>query len=40
MIVGFFEGLVLFPISFEWLAIAVVITAVLAVGWLKTYWSG
>jgi hypothetical protein len=34
LIVGFVEGLILFPISFEWFAIAVVITGLLAVGWL------
>jgi hypothetical protein len=39
-IVSFIEGFILIHVSVEWLIIAAVITCILVVGWMKSYWNG
>jgi hypothetical protein len=34
------EGYYLGPWGFNWVAFALVITVVLAIGWMRTYWNG
>ncbi|HEV8342194.1 MAG TPA: hypothetical protein VGR30_07470 [Candidatus Binatia bacterium] len=37
--IAFLEGFYLGPPSFDWLVGSVVITTVLAIGWMRTYWN-
>jgi hypothetical protein len=34
------EGYYLGPFGFSWVVSALVITVVLTIGWMRTYWSG
>jgi hypothetical protein len=34
------EGYYIAPLDFGWFALALVITVVLAIGWMRTYWNG
>jgi hypothetical protein len=39
-VAAWIEGLYLGPLGFSWVALALVITVVLAIGWMRTYWNG
>ena len=34
------EGFYLAPCGFEYVAFALLITVILAIGWMRTYWKG
>jgi hypothetical protein len=36
---AFLEGFYLGPLGFDWFALAMVMTIVLAIGWMRTYWA-
>ena len=37
--VGWIEGFYLGPFGFNWVVLALALTVVLAVGWMRTYWT-
>jgi hypothetical protein len=37
--VGWIEGFYLGPFGFNWVVLALALTIVLAVGWMRTYWT-
>jgi hypothetical protein len=37
-LIAFLEGFYLGPLGFDWLIGSVVITTVLAIGWMRSYW--
>jgi hypothetical protein len=38
IVAAFLEGFYLGPLGFDWLVASVVITTILAIGWMRTYW--
>jgi hypothetical protein len=37
-VAAWIQGYYLGPLGFRWVAVALVITVVLAIGWMQTYW--
>jgi hypothetical protein len=39
IVAAFLEGFYLGPLGFDWLLSSVVISTVLAIGWMRSYWN-